>query len=135
MIKTVLLGSVFLVLSFAGTGYAQTATPSPSPTPECPDWPVPKAFELDKRIKVTSKPDPSFDHHEMRKHPNGVITLRALFCGTTGKVTNITVLKGLSGKLDKEAIKAAQKIEFVPAEKNGQKTSQWLYLDYYIRVY
>jgi len=126
MKKSVLLGSIFLMLSFAGASYAQTATPSPTPTPECPDWPVPKSAELDKKIKVTSKPNPNFDHDEMRKHQNGVITLRALFCGTTGKVTNITVRKGLSGKLDKEAIKAAQKIKFVPAEKNGQRLTMAL---------
>lgn len=135
MNKTVLVRSVLLMLVFAGLSYAQTATPSPTPTPECPDWPVPKSAELDKKIKVTSKPNPKFDHDEMRKHQNGVITLRALFCGSTGKVTNIKVLKGLSGKLDEEAIKAARKIIFVPAEKNGQRTSQWLHLDYYIRVH
>ena len=135
--KTVFLGGVFLMLSFAGASYAQTATPSPTPTPtpECPDSAVPKTAELDKRLRITDKPNPKFDHDEMRKHQNGVITLRALFCGATGKVTNIKVLKGLSGKLDEEAIKAARKIQFVPAEKDGQKTSQWLYLDYYIRVH
>jgi len=137
MNKTVFLSIMFLVLSFACASYAQTATPSPTPasTPECPDSPVPKTHELDKKIRVTSKPHPKFDHDEMLKHPNRVITLRALFCGTTGKVTNIAVVKGVSRKLDEEAIRAAGKIKFVPAEKNGQKTSQWLHLDYYIRPY
>ena len=64
MNKKLLLGSVCLMLLFASASYAQTVTPSPTPTPGCPDWPVPKAAELDKRIRVTSKPNPNFDHDE-----------------------------------------------------------------------
>jgi TonB-like protein len=131
---------IFLTLCIVGPQAQErssTPSPTPSPTPraspECPGPFYIGSSEPDKKLKILNKPEPRFSEEEVRKHENAVIVLQALFCGI-GKVTNIRVIHGVSAGLNEEAIRAARKIKFTPAEKNGEKVSQWLQLEYYIRV-
>jgi len=48
----------------------------------------------------------------------------------TGRVEYIQVFQGLPGGLTEESIKAAQKMEFVPAMKDGKAVSMWMQLEY-----
>jgi TonB family protein len=52
----------------------------------------------------------------------GTVLVSAVFTAD-GRVTNIRVVRGLPDGLNDEAIKAAQKIKFTPAMKNGQAVS------------
>ena len=116
---------------------AQDPKPSPAPTPtlECLNATVMRSRDLDKRVKIKSKPSASFSEDEVQDHPNEVVVLRALFCGTNAKVTDIKVVKGVTLKLDEAAIAAARKIKFEPAEKNGQRVSQWLQIEYSLKSF
>ena len=59
--------------------------------------------------------------------------LEAVFCGS-GKITDINVRQGLTDSLDEKAIEAAKRIQFIPAEKDGQKVSQRLFVKYIVNT-
>jgi outer membrane biosynthesis protein TonB len=88
-----------------------------------------KGNEVDKKVKILAKPEPEFTKEDRRTGASGEILLTAVFCGSA-EVMQITVKSGLSDALDARAIEAARKIRFIPAEKDGQKVSQWLMLKY-----
>jgi len=93
-----------------------------------------KGSEVDHKLKILAKPEPEFSREDRRKYPSAVIILQAVFCGS-GKVTDIKVKSGVSDALDEKAIDAARRIQFIPAEKDGQKVSQVLTVEYRLYRY
>lgn len=125
----ILKASVFLLttsLSFA------VMAQQPAPSPECSVAVYP-GKQVDQRVRILAKPEPEYDQQDRRKHVSGAIVLTAVFCGS-GKVTDVIVRAGLSDSLNEKAITAARKITFIPAEKDGQKVSQVLTLEYRIHL-
>jgi hypothetical protein len=90
--------------------------------------------EVDQRVFVAMKPEPSFSEMARQEHVTGTVVLRALF-NSKGSVENITAISELPFGLTKRAIAAAKKIKFVPAVKNGQFVSTWLQLEYNFNLY
>lgn len=89
---------------------------------------VEKAYtgrEVTRRARIKSKPTPD--------HPGGygyTVVLKAIL-HSTGKVTNIRIVEGRSeDAVTQAAIKAARKIVFEPAIKDGRYVSQWVQLEY-----
>ena len=78
--------------------------------------------DVTKKVRIRSKPDPFYPGGR------GLVVLKAVFSGT-GKVTKIVVVQGVPG-LTEESIKAARKIEFYPAIKDGRPVAMWLQLEY-----
>lgn len=70
-------------------------------------------------VTIISKPRASFTEEARNAMVNGTIVLAALF-GTSGKVTNVIVLKPLGYGLDEVAVRAAFGIQFTPAMKDGK---------------
>ena len=60
--------------------------------------------------------------------------MQAVF-SENGYVTDITVVRGLKDGLDENAIEAARNIRFFPAEKDGQRVSQRMLLEYNFDLY
>jgi len=87
--------------------------------------------EVDTKVRVLSKPEPEYNKKDLQKSAPGAIVLRAIFCGS-GKITDVKLQRGLSPSLDERAVEAARKIRFIPAEKDGQKVSQLLIIEYYV---
>jgi TonB family protein len=87
--------------------------------------------QVDQKVRILAKPEPEYDNKELRKSAPGAIILRAIFCGS-GEVTDIKVQNGLADGLNEKAVEAARKIRFIPAEKDGQKVSQVLIIEYYV---
>ena len=71
--------------------------------------------EVDRRVRVLSRPEPLYNKEDLRKSAPGVIILRAMFCGS-GKITDIRLQRGLSDNLDEKVVEAARKIRFTPAQ-------------------
>jgi TonB family protein len=80
--------------------------------------------EVTRRARVTWKPEP-----DNTRGVYGTVVLRAVF-SSSGKVTNIKVLLELPGGATEAAIKAAQKIKFEPAIKDGRYVSTHVQLEY-----
>ena len=89
--------------------------------------------EADVRATITAKPKPSYTKEARRNGVQGFVTLKVLLSGR-GKVARIRVIKGLRAGLTENAIRAACKMEFKPAMKNGQAVAQWATAEYVFRL-
>jgi TonB family protein len=79
--------------------------------------------ELTRRAKIKKITEPSYTEEARAKRVQGTVVLNAVFC-RDGKVTNIEVVQGLPYGLTENAIETTRRIEFEPAEKDGEPVSQ-----------
>jgi TonB family protein len=87
------------------------------------------AAQVTVKPVITSKPEPGFPEEARRNNVAGLVRLRAVL-SKDGKVTNISVVKGLPDGLTEKAIAAARKIKFRPAQKEGRAVSMYVTLEY-----
>jgi protein TonB len=125
-----LFWAVGFVLLFATPSLtsAQIGTPQASGTPD-PDR-IYSGKEVDKKVSIKRKPEPSYTQQALDHGVQGRVILRCIF-SSTGQVTNIHVTAALPDGLTERAIEAAKKIKFKPAMKDGQPVSMWMELQYY----
>jgi TonB family protein len=133
MIKQhLLICSALVMLAAAGTVASQSPSPSPSPGPSPTECEIPVIRPVDKRAKISAKPDPQFPKRDRERYYHQEIVLRARLCGS-GKVTDIKVTHGLTAEMNAAAIDAARLIQFTPAEKDGQKVSTAVTIRYFVK--
>jgi TonB family protein len=101
--------------------------------PENVNETIVSAKEADSRAEMTAKPKPSYTKEARRIGVQGFVTLRVLL-SASGKISRVRVVKGLRAGLTENAIRAACKIEFKPAMKNGQPVAQWVTAEYVFRL-
>src|SRR6185295_4268327 len=89
--------------------------------------------EAEVRAVVTAKPKPPYTREARRNGIQGFVTLKVLL-SARGKISRVRVVKGLPAGLTENAIRAACKMEFKPAMKNGQAVSEWLTAEYVFRL-
>ena len=90
--------------------------------------------EVTRKVVVLSRPQPSYPTRARRNNTRGVVRLRMVLAAS-GKVENVTVVRGLPDGLSEEAIKAALKIKFEPALKDGVRVSQYVIVEYNFNLY
>jgi TonB family protein len=90
--------------------------------------------EVTRKAIITFKPEPGFTEEARKNDVEGVVRLRAVL-NVSGKVTNISIIKGLPDGLTEKAIAAARQIRFTPAERDGRKVSQYVVLEYNFNIY
>ena len=93
-----------------------------------------KMSEVTRKAIIVYKPEPGFTEEARKKLITGVVRLRAIL-SSSGKVTNISVVKWLPNGLTDKAITAARHIHFFPAVKDGRSVSQYVVLEYYFNIY
>jgi len=91
------------------------------------------AKEADERAQITKKPPPEYTREARRNGIQGFVTLKVLLAADS-KVSRIRVVKGLPAGLTENAIKAACKMQFKPAMKDGQTASMWVTADFAFRL-
>ena len=84
--------------------------------------------EVDVKARMLNSPAPDLST-DARNRPTGTVILRVVFA-KTGRVENITVIRGLPNGLTEKCIEAAKQIKFKPAMKEGQPVSMWMQLEY-----
>jgi len=94
---------------------------------------VMSAKEVDVQAVITAKPKPSYTKEARRNGIQGFVTFRVLL-SARGKIARVRVLKSLPAGLTENAIRAACKMEFKPARKNGETVAQWLSVEYVFRL-
>ena len=130
MTRYVLFATFFFCTAwFAVPASAQTTNQMSSADP-----PIYTTKELDKRISVTSKPEPGYTVAARKHDVTGTVTLRCVF-HASGKVTNIKVLTPLPDGLTEKAIEAAKQIKFIPAMKDGRPVSTYAVINYAFELY
>ena len=111
---------------------AELATPTPSTGTGFEQ--IFTGSEVDQKIRITSKPDPSYTEEARKERTQGRVVLRAVF-SSGGQVTNIRAVSGLPNGLTERAMTAAKQIKFVPATKDGRPVSMWMELQYNFNLY
>jgi hypothetical protein len=129
MIKRKLI-TVYLstMLSFMGAGPVLAQDPTQESKPDCAG-PVYKAREVSKRAKITSFPPPKTSNDRRAGEVQDRVVLKVVLC-RTGQVTNFEVIERLPYGITEKAIEAALRVQFVPAEKDGQRVSQGAIFEY-----
>jgi len=89
--------------------------------------------ETDSRAVITVKPPPSYSREARRNGIQGLVVVKVLLSGS-GKVSRVRVLRGLQAGLTESAIRAACKMKFKPALKDGEPVSQWVIAEYMFRL-
>lgn len=89
--------------------------------------------DVDRKAKLTDRAQPSYTEPARENRVEGVVRLRVVLC-PSGSVSNVSVVKGLPDGLTEQAIVAARKIKFEPAEKDGEKVAQYVLLEYNFRL-
>jgi TonB family protein len=90
--------------------------------------------EVDRKILLIMKPEPSYTDAARQNQITGTVVLRSVF-SSNGNVTDIRVRSGLPAGLTEKAIGAARKIRFVPAVKDGKFVSVFMQLEYNFNLY
>ncbi len=98
------------------------------------DKPVP-GEEVIVRAVIRSKPNPDYPRGARRYGVQGVVKLRIIL-GSDGRVRDkMEVLEGLPYGITEEAMKAALRIEFEPARRDGRPVSQYVTVIYHFRLH
>lgn len=90
--------------------------------------------EVTTKLRVLSKPEPTYTEEARRHQTTGTIVLRCIF-GANGKVFGFRPVTSLPHGLTERAISAARKIKFIPATKDGRPVSMWMQLEYNFNLY
>ena len=90
--------------------------------------------QVDQKIRLFMKPEPSYTEAARQNQVTGTVVLKAIF-SANGSVLKINVVSGLPQGLTERAIKAAQKIKFIPAVKDGKFVPCWIQLEYNFNLY
>ena len=103
------------------------------PPPQCAE-PVYPMREVSVKPRILAKPEPRYTEEARRNRVSGRVVVEAVLC-TTGKVTDIKVLRGLPSGLSESAMRAARGIRFEPGENDGVAVSVRVRVEYGFETY
>ena len=129
MIRVLVVISITLLLTLAVAARTLGQSSGGTAAGEKCDGPIYEPKEVSQRPKISSKPSPYFTLEARAHDVRGRVVLSAVLC-RTGRVTDVQVIEGLPFGMTEEAIEAARQIEFQPAEKNAQRVSEVIRLEY-----
>jgi hypothetical protein len=116
---------LLLTLSAAGLCRAQEATPTA--TPASNDAATEKVFtreEVTKPAVIVSMPDPVYFNDSANSHDRAGTVKVSVVLSASGRVSDVQILEGLSQHQNFASLKAAWRIKFIPAIKDGVPVSQ-----------
>lgn len=93
-----------------------------------------KTSELTQRVTIGYKPEPGYTESARRSNTQGTVKLRILLA-SDGTVQRVAPLERLPDGLTENAIAAARRIKFLPAEKDGRLVSTWAQIHYQFNIY
>ena len=110
-----LLLAIAIVQTKAGLAQKQEA--------ETCNGPIYEVKEVTRRAKIKKIIEPAYTEEARAKRVKGTVVLSGVFC-RDGKVTNIEVVQRLPYGLTESAVETTRRIEFDPAQKDGEAVSQ-----------
>lgn len=93
-----------------------------------------RASDVTRRAVITNKPEPEYTAAARLNQVSGTVVLNAVLAAD-GRVTNIETVRGLPHGLTAQAMAAAERIEFMPAELNGRPVSQYVQIVYNFELF
>jgi TonB family protein len=91
--------------------------------------------EVTKRARILAKPAPDYPRRARESNVAGEVVLRIILLSSGEVSDEVTVIRGLPEGVTEAAIKAAHKIKFTPAEKDGRPVSQYVTVIYNFNLY
>jgi TonB family protein len=91
--------------------------------------------EVTKRARILAKPAPDYPRRARASNVAGEVVLRLILLSSGEVSDEVTVIRGLPEGVTEAAIKAARKIKFTPAEKDGRPVSQYVTVVYNFNLY
>ena len=77
-----------------------------------------------QKAKLLNRSDPNYTEEARREGVQGIVRL-AVLISEKGEVSSVLVFSRLGYGLDEEAVKAARKLKFTPASKDGKPVPFW----------
>jgi len=102
--------------------------------PERLDDSQPLQDKPDRSVIILYRPRARFSPEARRIGLSGNVKLKALF-SSSGKITKVEILSSPGRELSEAAIKAAEEIQFLPAEKDGKLVSTYKTIEYNFSTY
>lgn len=96
--------------------------------------PVFTTNEVTRKAVIVLRREPQYTEEARQGGVSGTVVVKAVL-SSSGKVTNITVIKSLPRGLTEKAIEATRQIIFIPAIKDGKFVSQTIQVEYNFSVY
>ena len=87
-----------------------------------------------QKVRVQFKPEPTYTEAARKAGVEGTVILAAVFT-SDGEVRHILIKKALGYGLTTQAIKAARRMKFSPAIKEGRQVSMYMQLEYNFNLY
>jgi TonB family protein len=75
--------------------------------------------KIDKPVEITLKPRPDYSDEARKMRIEGEVLLRVQFT-SSGQVRVLELISGLGHGLNENASRAAERIQFKPAQRGGQ---------------
>ena len=134
-ILILIIAPVTLLVIGLHTTQAQESKPSPSPSESQKNEPAKDRVYSGKEVDVKAKikpqpndvPQPGRDCDEFDYRLRAVLRV---VLHKSGIVSEVNLVKGSGCSFDQEAIRAAGRIKFESARKDGQPVSQYLQVEY-----
>jgi len=95
---------------------------------------LPQTKNSNESFKIISKPNPTYTNDARRNQTQGIIVVAVEF-GADGAINFIVPVRGLSDGLTENTVRAAQKIKFEPATKDGKPVTVIGFLEYSFAIY
>lgn len=90
--------------------------------------------DVTTKARVLSKPEPQYTADALANQVTGTVILRGIFAAD-GTVTHFLIVRGLPFGLTEQSVRAARRIKFVPATKDGRPVSIFIQLEYNFNVF
>ncbi len=90
--------------------------------------------QLTTKARLLSRPEPQYTEEARRAQVSGTVVLRAVF-SADGTVQRVLVARSLPHGLTEAAVRAARRIKFVPATRDGRPVSQFIQIEYNFNLY
>jgi TonB family protein len=92
------------------------------------------ADKPDRGVIILYKPRPRFSPEARQSGLSGNVKLKILF-SSSGRITKLEVISSPGRELTETAIKSAEQIQFLPAEKDGKLVSIYKTVEYSFSTY
>jgi TonB family protein len=107
---------------------------SPAPTPATDYNRTFSPKEVTTKARILSKPEPQYTEKARINGVTGTVIVRAVL-GSDATVRGIRVVSALPYGLTSGAVRAAGKMRFMPAVKDGHQVSQYIQIEYNFNLY
>lgn len=145
MKKLLLLALGLAVMSQPATAQSEGVGPAragggdkrcagPEPTKREDDGKIYRGSEVRCKAMILTRPEPDYPRDARRKQVQGSVLLRVVLLAS-GKIGEVTVVKGLPEGVSEAAVESARRIKFRPAVKDERWVSQRVLIEYNFNSY